>query len=129
MIGEVVVQIERQYSHPSGSFSFWKDARPQLEMICLVEGSCLIHLMHRQLKTWHLSSWLWVRLVGEFTTHFSLFLGAPPIVGPIVVVGLGSVYWGYDLNFEPWPYVVYVQNLKTRACLAVPQPGRVPLLK
>ena len=31
--------------------------------------------------------------VGEFTTHFRLFLGAPPILEPILVVGLVDVHW------------------------------------
>ena len=31
--------------------------------------------------------------------HFGVF-GAPPILEPILVVGLVDVHWGYDLGFE-----------------------------
>ena len=31
-------------------------------------------------------------LVGEFTTHFG-------------ISGDWDVHWGYDLDFDPWPYV------------------------
>ena len=34
--------------------------------------------------------------VGEFTTHFRT---------GILVGGLVDVHWGYDLDFDPWPYV------------------------
>ena len=36
----------------------------------------------------------WDPILGEVNKK-------PPIVEPILVVGLG--YWGYDLDFEPWP--------------------------
>ena len=36
--------------------------------------------------------------IGEVTTHFRL---------PILVLGLVDVHWGYDLDFDPWPFNVF----------------------
>ena len=36
-------------------------------------------------------------------SHFGI--GAAPILGFLLVVGLVDVHWGYDLGFDPWPYV------------------------
>ena len=33
--------------------------------------------------------------IGEFATHFRL----------PVLVGHWDVHWGYDVDFEPWPFV------------------------
>ena len=30
-------------------------------------------------------------------------MNSPPILEPILVVGLVDVHWGYDLDFDPWP--------------------------
>ena len=45
--------------------------------------------------------WLWLSKpmgshfgVGEFTTHFRTYFS-----------GIWEVHWGYDLAFDPWPYV------------------------
>ena len=46
--------------------------------------------------------WLWVKTVlgshfgvGEFTTHFRTFFN-----------GDWDVHWGYDLDFDPWPFAL-----------------------
>ena len=36
-------------------------------------------------------------------SHFGV--GAPPIVEPILVGVESDVHWGYDLDFDPWPYM------------------------
>ena len=42
--------------------------------------------------------WPWLKPMGS---HFGV--AAPPILEPILVVGLVDVHWGYDLDFDPWP--------------------------
>ena len=31
-------------------------------------------------------------------------MNSPPILGPILISGDWDVHWGYDLDFDPWPY-------------------------
>ena len=45
-----------------------------------------------------LFTWLWVKTNG---TNF--WVGAPPIV--VDSSGDWDVHWGYDLDFDPWPWV------------------------
>ena len=39
--------------------------------------------------------------IGEFTTHFRTYFS-----------GDWDVYWGYDLDFDPWPHVCNQTNLQ-----------------
>ena len=49
--------------------------------------------------------------IGEFTSHFSFCLEGMgqsrfgTVLGPSLVVGLGPVHGGYDLDFDPQPNV------------------------
>ena len=52
--------------------------------------------------------WLWVK-----TNGYHVAVGAPPILEPILVVGLGPVHWGCGLAFDPWKYILVWQ---TRGC-------------
>ena len=38
-------------------------------------------------------------------SHFWGVFGAPPILEPILVIGLGCESWGYDVDFDPQPCV------------------------
>ena len=42
--------------------------------------------------------WLWVKTNGTI-----LGVGAPPIL--VYLSGDWDVHWGYDLGFDPWPYM------------------------
>ena len=37
-------------------------------------------------------------------SHFGWYVASPPILEPILVVGLGCSLGGYDVDFDPWPY-------------------------
>ena len=48
-------------------------------------------------------TWLWVKANGTILKVF----GAPPILEPILVVGLNRMFTGFgltDLDFDPWPH-------------------------
>ena len=40
--------------------------------------------------------------------HFRV--GAPPILEPILVVGLVDVHWGYDFDFDPLPFLTMAKR-------------------
>ena len=43
--------------------------------------------------------------VGDFTTHFGTYLS-----------GDWDVYWGYDLDFDPWPSVFGSKLISYQSC-------------
>ena len=66
-----------------------------------------------------LPMWPWVKPMGS---HFGV--GAPPILEPISVVGLGCSLGVHD--FDPWPCGAALQNQALqRSCHATPPPPRV----
>ena len=52
---------------------------------------------HAHLRMWAI--WLWVK-----TNGIHLGLGTPPILVYFSVDW--DVHWGYDLDFDPWPYLL-----------------------
>ena len=55
-----------------------------------------------------LSVRVWVKTV--LGSHFGDWVNSPPILGPILVVGLVEVHCGHDLAFDPWPCIVWDQQ-------------------
>ena len=40
---------------------------------------------------------------NRFGIPFGWYVNSPPILEPILVVGLVDVHGGYDFDFDPWP--------------------------